>query len=203
MIALIVRDRILLFFPPLRMSDILIHHFNTAYGELILGSFDDRLCLCDWRYRRMREAVDNRIQQGLNAKYSGGISTVIELAVSQLNEYFTGARTAFDLPLQFVGTGFQQRVWQALLTVPYGTTETYASLTDKVAEATAIRAVASANGANALSIIVPCHRIIGSGGALVGYAGGLPTKKKLLQLEGVAIDTQPDLFSAQVEAQQA
>lgn len=185
------------------MSDILIHHFNTAYGELILGSFGDRLCLCDWRYRRMREAVDKRIQQGLNAKYTGGTSPVIELAVSQLNEYFTGACTAFDLPLQFVGTEFQQRVWQALLTVPYGTTETYASLTGKVAEATAIRAVASANGANALSIIVPCHRIIGSGGALVGYAGGLPTKKKLLQLEGVAMGTQPDLFSAQVEAQQA
>jgi methylated-DNA-[protein]-cysteine S-methyltransferase len=150
----------------------------------------------------MREAVDARIQRGLNATYHEGTSPVIEATIAQLNEYFAGGRISFDVPLHMVGTDFQQRVWQALLTVPYGATETYASLTRKVAAPTAIRAVASANGANALSIIVPCHRIIGSSGELVGYAGGLPTKRKLLQLEGVVLDkSQPDLFSAQVEAQ--
>lgn len=179
------------------MPHVLIQYFPTAYGELILGSFGDRLCLCDWRYRRMRAAVDARIQRGLNASYEEGTSDVIELAKAQLNEYFAGERTMFDVPLCLVGTDFQQRVWNALLTVPFGATETYASLTSKVAEPTAIRAVASANGANAISIMVPCHRIIGSNGELVGYAGGLPTKKMLLQLEGVGSHAPvPDLFSA-------
>lgn len=179
------------------MPHILTQHFPTAYGELVLGSFEDRLCLCDWRCRRMRATVDARIQRGLNAGYVEGTSSTIELTKAQLNEYFAGQRTAFDVPLHPVGSEFQQRVWNALLAVPFGTTETYASLTSKVAEMTAIRAVASANGANAISIIVPCHRIIGSTGELVGYAGGIPAKKKLLQLEGsVSHAPTPDLFSA-------
>ncbi|MBS1941707.1 MAG: methylated-DNA--[protein]-cysteine S-methyltransferase, partial [Bacteroidetes bacterium] len=91
----------------------------------------------------------------------------------------------FDLSLRMVGTDFQQRVWKALLAVPYGTTMSYAELTAKVAEPTAIRAVAAANGANALSILVPCHRIIGSNGEMTGYAGGVGVKRRLLGLEGV------------------
>lgn len=164
--------------------DILVHPFPTPYGELLLGSFGDALCLCDWRYRRMRTSIDTRIQRGLDATYREGVSPVIEATKEQLTAYFQGARTTFDVPLRLVGTDFQRRVWEALIAIPYGTTGTYASLTDQVAEATAIRAVASANGANAISILVPCHRIIGSSGELVGYAGGLPAKKRLLQLEG-------------------
>ena len=183
------------------MTGILIQYIPTSYGELLLGAFEDRLCLCDWRYRRMRSTVDARVQRGLNATYVEGTSSVIGTAVAQLNEYFSGERKTFDLPLRMVGTDLQQRVWEALLTVPYGTTETYASLTNKVAEQTAIRAVASANGANALAIIVPCHRIIGTSGELVGYAGGLATKRKLLQLERAVIGpAELDLFSAVVEA---
>ena len=183
-----------------RMPPILIQYFPTGFGELILGSFEDQLCLCDWRYRRMRDAVDARIQRGLDTSYVESTSPVIEATKDQLNAYFAGMRTAFDVPLRLVGTDFQQRVWEALRSIPYGTTETYASLTSNVAEPTAIRAVAAANGANAISIIVPCHRIIGSSGELVGYAGGLPAKKKLLQLEG-ALKGQPELdfFSAQVD----
>lgn len=179
------------------MSSIIVRPFPTAFGELLLGSLDDELCLCDWRYRRMREAVDTRIQQGTGARYVEGTSSVIERTMGQLKEYFAGTRTGFDVPLRRVGTEFQLRVWNALLTVSYGTTGTYASLTDQVALPSAIRAVAAANGANALSIIVPCHRIIGSSGELVGYAGGLPAKKKLLQLEG-ALPVVQDLFSEQV-----
>jgi methylated-DNA-[protein]-cysteine S-methyltransferase len=179
---------------------ILVRSFHTPFGELLLGSFGDELCLCDWRYRRMRAAVDGRIQRGLGAAYEEGASVVIEAAMEQLNAYFTGARTTFDVPLRMVGTDFQQRVWQALLTVPFGTTDTYAGLTAKVAEPAAIRAVASANGANAFSIIVPCHRIVGSSGELVGYAGGLPAKKRLLQLEGAWPNAMTvDLFSDLVE----
>lgn len=174
------------------MAAILIQPFHTPYGELLLGSFHDALCLCDWRYRGLREAVDKRLQQGLQAAYVEGDSPVIQQAIVQLNAYFAGERKGFELPLRLVGTVFQQRVWKALREVPYGTTSTYAALTAQVAEPGAIRAVASANGANALSIVVPCHRIIGSNGELTGYAGGLAAKRKLLALEGVG--RQPELF---------
>lgn len=178
------------------MESIFIQPFHTPFGELLLGSFNNELCLCDWHYRRMRTAVDARIQHGLQAEYAEGASPVIEEVKAQLNAYFAGERKEFDLPFRFVGTAFQQRVWNALLTVQYGTTSTYAALTNKVAEPTAIRAVASANGANALSIIVPCHRVIGSNGELTGYAGGIPAKRKLLQLERADIThTAPDLFN--------
>ena len=183
------------------MEPIFIQPFHTPFGELLLGSFNNELCLCDWRYRRMRTTVDARIQRGLQAKYADGTSAVIEAAIEQLNAFFVGDRTAFNLPLRMLGTDFQQRVWNALLAVPYGTISTYSELTSKVAEPGAIRAVASANGANALSIIVPCHRIIGNSGELTGYAGGLPAKRKLLQLErSVAGDPEVDLFSAMREA---
>ena len=178
------------------MSPILVQPFHTPYGELLLGSLNNELCLCDWRHRRMRTTIDARIQRGLRTGYVEGASPVIEEAIMRLNAYFSGERIAFDLSLRFVGTDFQQRVWKALLTVPYGTTSTYAALTSGVAEPGAIRAVASANGANALSIIVPCHRIIGSSGELVGYAGGIPAKRRLLQLESAtAGEPEPDLFS--------
>ncbi len=174
----------------------MVRAWRAPVGELLLGSFRGELCLCDWRYRRMRTTIDVRIQRGLQAEYAEGASPVIEQARAQLNAYFAGERTTFDLPLRIVGTDFQQRVWQALLAVPYGTTLSYAALTAKVAEPTAIRAVASANGANALSIIVPCHRIIGSNGEMTGYAGGVGVKRRLLELErAVAGVVERNLFN--------
>lgn len=178
---------------------ILVRSFHTPCGELLLGSFGDTLCLCDWRHRRARGAVDARIQRGLGTVYREGSSPVIEMAMDQLNTYFMGERKVFDVPLRMVGTEFQQRVWRTLLTVPYGATETYASLAGKVSGRAAIRAVASANGANALSILVPCHRVIGGSGELVGYAGGLPAKKELLRLEG-AFPRTLELFDEAVQS---
>ena len=93
------------------------------------------------------------------------------------------------------GTDFQKTVWQSLLQIPYGKTMTYLDLSRNMGNEKAIRAIASANGANAISIIIPCHRIIGSNGELVGYAGGLPTKKRLLQLESAYINPQLELFA--------
>ncbi len=178
------------------MEQILTHPFHTPFGELLLGRFNNELCLCDWRYRRMRSTIDARIQRGLQAEYAEGTSSVMEETKAQLNAYFAGERTTFDLPLRLVGTDFQQQVWKALIAVPYGTTLSYAALTTQVAEPSAIRAVASANGANALSIIVPCHRIIGSNGELTGYAGGVGVKRRLLVHEGTLLTKQePDLFS--------
>ncbi len=164
-------------------NKISVQFFNTPFGELIIGSFEDRICICDWRFRKMRSAIDTRIQKGLDAKYEEKETGAILTVKKQLTEYFGGEREVFDIPVQFVGTNFQQSVWHELMKIPYGKTETYLELSRKIKNEKAIRAVASANGANAISIIVPCHRVIGSRGELTGYAGGLSTKKKLLQLE--------------------
>jgi len=157
--------------------------FTTPYGELILGSFGQQLCLCDWRFRKMRASIDERIQSGLRSGYEEGKSDIIQEAKAQLSQYFRGDRQVFDLPLLLVGSGFQKQVWKELGQIPFGKTVSYAELSEKLGSKDAIRAVASANGANAISIFVPCHRVLGSGGRLTGYAGGLATKKKLLQLE--------------------
>ena len=101
----------------------------------------------------------------------------------QLKEYFNFTRKVFDIPLLLIGTDFQKKVWQGLIDTPFGTTCSYLELAKRIGNEKAVRAVATANGANAISIIVPCHRIIGSKGDLVGYAGGLPAKKKLLEIE--------------------
>lgn len=105
-------------------------------------------------------------------------------ALEQLTEYFAGTRRTFDFPLSPVGTTFQQAVWRALLTVPFGTTLSYLSLSRQLGDEKAIRAVAAANGRNPLWIVVPCHRIIGTNGSLTGYAGGLWRKQWLLEHEG-------------------
>jgi len=165
------------------MSIINIQTYCSPLGELIMGSFQDALCICDWRYRKMRSSINTRIQTGLDAHFEESPTPIISLAIEQLEAYFSGERKIFDIPLLLVGTDFQKRVWNELLTIPFGETETYLSLTRKIGDEKSIRAVAAANGANAISVIVPCHRIIGSGGKLIGYAGGLEAKKKLLQLE--------------------
>lgn len=160
-----------------------IQHYSSPFGELIIGSFEDALVLCDWKYRKMRETVDKRIQHQLDSGYHFTSSTIIEKTIQQLEEYFEEKREEFDLPIRLIGTEFQHSVWKNLQNIPFGTTETYLGLSKKMGNEKAIRAVASANGANAISIIIPCHRIIGSDNSLIGYAGGLETKKKLLQLE--------------------
>ncbi len=104
-------------------------------------------------------------------------------AERELNEYFAGERTSFTLPLDAAGTDFQKKVWSALLTIPYGETRSYGELARQVGNPKASRAVGAANGKNPLSIVVPCHRAIGSNGALTGFAGGLETKQRLLSLE--------------------
>ena len=104
-------------------------------------------------------------------------------AVRQLDAYFAGTLRQFDLPLAPEGTSFQQRVWRALLDIPYGQTVSYAELARRIGQPSAVRAVGAANGQNPLSIVVPCHRVIGSDGRLVGYGGGLPAKSALLALE--------------------
>lgn len=110
----------------------------------------------------------------------------------QLKEYFNGERNEFDLPLEIEGTDFNKRVWNELLKIPYGKTISYKELAIRLGDEKVIRAAAKANGDNPLPIVIPCHRVIGSDGSLVGYGGGLKIKEKLLILEGVL---EPNLFS--------
>jgi len=119
---------------------------------------------------------------------------VLDNCLRQLDRYFSGDTGGFDLPLQQAGTDFQQRVWQELRKIPYGRTITYLQLAQRLGDPKCIRAAASANGKNPFSIIVPCHRVIGTGGKLTGYGGGLPRKKWLLEHENRFAGGQTSLF---------
>ncbi len=168
---------------------IYVQQYHAPCGSLMLGSSGDRLCLCNWLEEKHPGRVDRRIQSTLDAVYRDGGSDVTIEAANELDEYFAGQRTAFDVPLLFLGSGFQERVWRGLLDIPYGYTVTYGEFSCLLGMPSAVRAVANANGANAISIFAPCHRVIGSNGSLTGYGGGLAAKKFLLELESrVAAD---------------
>lgn len=123
------------------------------------------------------------MQTLLNAGYTEMTSEIIEETRRQLDEYFRHERQAFDIPLLTAGTEFQESVWNSLMEIPYGQTITYGEMATRLGKPAAVRAVANANGANAISIIIPCHRVIGSNNTLTGYGGGLRAKKFLLELE--------------------
>lgn len=118
------------------------------------------------------------------AAWQQGDNPVLRRAVRQLEEYFAGRRHRFDLPLASSGTPFQETVWAALMDIPWGETRTYGELAASIGRPTASRAVGAANGRNPISIIRPCHRVIGADGSLTGYGGGLPAKRWLLEIEG-------------------
>lgn len=162
---------------------ITFHNYVAPCGSIMLGSFGERLCLCDWLTEKHHVKVLNRLRRALDVEFVEGISPVIENAVSQLNEYFAGKRHEFSIPLLFVGTDFQKDVWNALRNIPYGSTVSYGFLASQIGRPSSVRAVANANGANSISIFAPCHRVIGSDNSLTGYGGGLPAKQFLLKLE--------------------
>lgn len=166
-----------------RLNTIHLQLYHSPCGDLMLGSFEDKLCLCDWVTRKHKEAVSQRLQRILQAEYEERSSDITLKASSQLDEYFRKQRTDFNLPLLFTGSVFQKKVWNKLLEIPYGKTVSYRELACLLDIPNAVRAVANANGANAISIFVPCHRVIGSNHTLTGYAGGLEAKKMLLALE--------------------
>lgn len=166
------------------MNTIITRKYEAPCGLLLLGAYRGELCLCDWQVERHRELTDRRLMKALSAVMVEGNSAVIDRAVAQLDEYFAGERREFDVPLLFVGTEFQKRVWTELLNVPFGTTVSYGEMARRIGMPTAVRAVANANGANSISIFAPCHRVIGSDSSLTGYGGGLEAKRWLLELEG-------------------
>lgn len=164
-------------------NKIFIQRYLSPCGEMVLGSFGEKLCLCNWAVEKHPGRVDRRLQSGLKADYEEGTTDVTEKAARQLDEYFNGMRKSFDVPLLFVGTDFQKSVWRRLLEIPYGQTVSYGAMAAKLGMPHAVRAVANANGANAVSLFAPCHRVIGNDGSLTGYGGGLEAKKFLLDLE--------------------
>lgn len=112
---------------------------------------------------------------------------VLVLVEEQLRQYFAGARTGFEIPLAFVGTEFQKKVWAELLRIPYGETRSYSQIANALGNPGAVRAVGAANGRNPLSILAPCHRVVGANGSLTGFAGGLEAKQFLLSLETTSV----------------
>ncbi len=156
---------------------------DTPLGEMIAGATDTHLVLLEFTHRRTLEAQLARLTRTTGLVLERGESRVVRDLRRELAEYFRGERTEFEVPIDARGTPFQTRVWSALRRIPSGTTTSYARLASTVGQASAVRAVARANGDNPISILIPCHRVIGSDGSLTGYGGGLWRKKKLLDLE--------------------
>ncbi len=169
------------------MSKKYIHiaYHTTTIGELIIGSFENKICMVDFRHRAKREMVDRRIRKGLRADFVECEDRVIQETKEHIDAYFAGTQQDFPVPILPVGTDFQKRVWRALQSVPYGHTASYADIARKIGKPQAVRAVASATGGNAIALIIPCHRIIHTNGTIGKYAGGGATKKKLLELENI------------------
>lgn len=155
------------------------HYFKTIWspvGELTLVADDSGLAAILWENDK-----PDRVRLGALTERAD--HPVLVETERQLGEYFAGDRCTFDVPLSFAGTDFQKRVWAALLAIPFGETRSYGEIADQLGNPGASRAVGAANGRNPISIIAPCHRVVGSNGKLTGFAGGLEAKAFLLELE--------------------
>ncbi len=148
---------------------------ESPVGPLLLAASTEGLQLIEFPDPR------HRVQR--TDDWKQGDHPVLDAARTQLGEYFAGDRSEFELPLAPQGTPFQREVWSALAEIPYGKTSTYAELASRAGRPTAVRAVGAAIGRNPLSIVVPCHRVVGADGSLTGFSGGLPAKQHLLELE--------------------
>ena len=149
---------------------------SSPVGELQLVADEQALRAVLWECE-----ISNRVKLGEMVEQPQ--HPILLRAQQQLSEYFAGKRRIFDLPLAFYGTDFQMKVWNALLSIPYGETRSYKDIAQQIGNEKAVRAVGAANGRNPISIIAPCHRVIGASGKLVGFAGGLDKKQVLLELE--------------------
>lgn len=160
-----------------------IQHLSTPLGDMLAGVIDEKLVLLEFvvKQRHLRQLkIARRLFQASLIEQRSALHETLQ---QQLNEYFAGIRKSFSIPMQAPGTEFQQKVWQQLLAIPYGETRAYQALAEQVGVAGASRAVGTANGANRIAILVPCHRVINKSGNLGGYGGGLRRKSQLLALE--------------------
>ena len=157
--------------------------YSSPCGDLLLGASDGVLVCCDWRLAWERSVSSTALEELLAPPADAVNEAVLTEAVSQLSAYFLGERRFFDLPYRVEGTAFQRSVWQAIGLISYGKTSTYGALAEVIGRTKAFRAVGAATGANQLSIIVPCHRVVGTTGSFSGYRGGRLVKEYLLDLE--------------------
>lgn len=162
---------------------ILISRLTTPLGPMFVCATDKGVCLLEFVDRRMLETEFKDLQRLLKAQIIAGENQHIKQAKQEITEYFDGKRRDFDVKLHTPGTEFQNRVWTALLNIPYGETTTYQLQSESINKPKAVRAVASANGCNRIAIIIPCHRVIGKNGNLAGYGGGLERKRWLIDHE--------------------
>ncbi|MHA7058856.1 bifunctional transcriptional activator/DNA repair enzyme AdaA [Aquimarina sp. M1] len=162
---------------------ILINRLTTPLGPMFVCATNNGICLLEFDDRRMLETEFKDLQKLLNANIILGENKHIKQAKKELKEYFDGTRKTFDIKLETPGTDFQNSVWNCLQEIAYGKTSTYQQQAEKINNPKAIRAVASANGSNRISIIVPCHRVIGKDGEMSGYGGGIERKKWLIEHE--------------------
>ncbi len=172
--------------PPSKHSHIILESklINTPIGAMIAMADEHALYLLEFTNRRGLELEVDRMRKKLGCAIVPGNNAILQQTEIELAEYYSGTRQKFDIPLSDYGTDFQKTVWNALRTLPYGETCSYAALAKMVGNENAVRAVARANGANQCALIIPCHRVIGSDGSLTGYAGGLARKEWLLAHEG-------------------
>ena len=160
-----------------------IYQLLTPLGPMMVASVKQGICLLEFIDRKMLESELKDLSKRLNAPLVTSPGPHLKDLKLQLEQYFSGDRKKFDLPLFTPGSDFQNKVWKGLREIPYGTTRSYKEQAIALGRPAAIRAVANANGANRIAIIIPCHRVIGADGKLVGYGGGLWRKKRLLELE--------------------
>jgi AraC family transcriptional regulator of adaptative response/methylated-DNA-[protein]-cysteine methyltransferase len=166
-----------------------IKRLTTAIGPMFACASRQGLCLLEFTDRKSLETEFRDLRKRLNAVILPGDNPYLDQAEEEIHQYFQGKRKKFNTPLHTPGTDFQKSVWQGLQEIPYGKTCSYQQQAQKIGKPKAVRAVAAANGKNRIAIIIPCHRVIGSDGNLVGYGGGLHRKKWLLDFERVNLDT--------------
>ncbi len=172
--------------PPRKMATgplVVLSRVLTPLGPMIAGATDEALCFLEFADRRLLERQLARLRALLDGVIVPGSNSLIEQVTTELDAFFRGTLQTFTVPLSTPGSPFQQAVWERLRTIPYGSTTTYGALAEALARPTASRAVAQANGANRIAVIIPCHRVIGKGGKLTGYGGGLWRKQRLLDHE--------------------
>jgi AraC family transcriptional regulator of adaptative response/methylated-DNA-[protein]-cysteine methyltransferase len=158
-------------------------YIETVLGTLLAAATDTGICMCNFVDCKQHNLKLRQLSAAFKAPLEPGKSPYFNILREQLQQYFNGERQRFDIPLDMTGTEFQKQVWSALLQIPYGVTISYAGQAALLGKPSAVRAVANANGNNKISIIVPCHRVIGANGSLTGYDGGVERKKRLLELE--------------------
>jgi AraC family transcriptional regulator of adaptative response/methylated-DNA-[protein]-cysteine methyltransferase len=155
----------------------------TPLGDMLAGATEQGICLLEFTERATLNREFTDLQRLLKAEFIEGENKHFQLLRNELEQYFNGVLKKFTIPIVIVGTDFQKEVWNELLDIPYGVTRSYKEQSIAINKLDAVRAVAAANGANRIAIIIPCHRVIGEDGSLTGYGGGLWRKKWLLDLE--------------------